>query len=583
MFTRNHQRNPVGRLAALTLALVLAISNEAYCLAETGKQYAVYFPNGGQVKLDLSAAMGTLQLRWLDIARNAWQEPRTVDGGGTLELNTPGKGHWAALVLAEGTAKVARWDIYEIALSGPAEGNPFAEVELAARFSQGGRVLDIPGFYDGDGIYRIRFMPDALGQWRYSTRSNRPELDGHTGTMTCVPPGPGNHGPVRVHDRYHWVHADGTPYYLLGTTIYNWVHRDEPLQERTLATLRAHRFNKVRFCIPPKSYAYRHPEPAFHPWPRQGNAFDRTRFDPRFFRNFERRLGDLKEMGIVAELILFHIYDRWGHRAMSPEQDEAYLRYTIARLAAFRNVWWTLANEYELFRNVDIEKDWDHIGRRVQRLDPYDRPRSNHNHTYWYDASKPWVTYANLHYGRPDDHPPDTLYSLIIKAREQFGKPAVMEEYRYEGDLPDRWGNLSPEVAVRAHWAIALAGDYASHGETYRNETNDIFWSAGGELIGKSPARLAFLRKIKEQSPYTQMAPDPELAPGAYVLAKTGQYYLIYFPRAEETVIRIPYGPPMKAEAIDAWQMTVAPIDLPPAGEFRFTPPRPDFLLRLTR
>jgi hypothetical protein len=271
-------------------------------------------------------------------------------------------------------------------------------------------VLDIPGFYDGDGIYRIRFMPDALGQWRYSTRSNRPELDGHTGTMTCVPPGPGNHGPVRVHDRYHWAYADGTPYYLLGTTIYNWVHRDEPLQERTLATLRAHRFNKVRFCIPPKSYAYRHPEPAFHPWPRQGgNAFDRTRFDPRFFRNFERRLGDLKQMGIVAELILFHIYDRWGHRAMSPEQDEAYLRYVIARLAAFRNVWWTLANEYELFHNVNITKDWDHIGRMLQRLDPYDRPRSNHNHTHWYDASKPWVTHANLQYGRPDDHPPDTL------------------------------------------------------------------------------------------------------------------------------------------------------------------------------
>ncbi len=26
--------------------------------------------------------------------------------------------------------------------------------------------------------YRIRFMPDALGSWRYSTRSNRSELDG---------------------------------------------------------------------------------------------------------------------------------------------------------------------------------------------------------------------------------------------------------------------------------------------------------------------------------------------------------------------------------------------------------------------
>jgi hypothetical protein len=74
-------------------------SNEAYCLAEPGNQYAVFFPDGGQVNLDLSAAEGTFQLRWLDIDRNAWQQPQTFTGSGTLELKTPGTGHWAALIL----------------------------------------------------------------------------------------------------------------------------------------------------------------------------------------------------------------------------------------------------------------------------------------------------------------------------------------------------------------------------------------------------------------------------------------------------------------------------------------------------
>ena len=73
--------------------------NEAFCLAELGRQYAVYFPDGGAVKLDVSTAKGTLQVRWLHIDRNTWQEPQTVAGGGTLELKTPGKGHWAALIL----------------------------------------------------------------------------------------------------------------------------------------------------------------------------------------------------------------------------------------------------------------------------------------------------------------------------------------------------------------------------------------------------------------------------------------------------------------------------------------------------
>jgi hypothetical protein len=73
--------------------------NGAYCLAQTGRRYAVYFPDGGRVKLDVSEARGTLRVRWLDITGGSWREPLDVEGGGLLELETPGGGHWAALVL----------------------------------------------------------------------------------------------------------------------------------------------------------------------------------------------------------------------------------------------------------------------------------------------------------------------------------------------------------------------------------------------------------------------------------------------------------------------------------------------------
>jgi len=74
--------------------------NEAYCLAQPGKQYAVYFPDGGHVKLDVSAARGKLGVRWLDIANSKWQQPQTTDASRPLDLKTPGKGPWAVLVLA---------------------------------------------------------------------------------------------------------------------------------------------------------------------------------------------------------------------------------------------------------------------------------------------------------------------------------------------------------------------------------------------------------------------------------------------------------------------------------------------------
>ncbi len=78
--------------------LVDRSANEAYCLAELGRQYAVYFPDGGEVMLDISAARGSLQMRWLDIARSVWRPSQAVAAGGKVELKAPGRGHWAVML-----------------------------------------------------------------------------------------------------------------------------------------------------------------------------------------------------------------------------------------------------------------------------------------------------------------------------------------------------------------------------------------------------------------------------------------------------------------------------------------------------
>jgi len=117
---------------------------------------------------------------------------------------------------------VERWDIFELSLTGPAEGNPFVDVSLTATFSHQHRAIEVDGFYDGGTDYRVRFMPDTVGEWRYLTHSNVQELDGLSGTFACTPAQEGNHGPVRVHKTFHFVHDDGTPHFSFGTTCYAW-------------------------------------------------------------------------------------------------------------------------------------------------------------------------------------------------------------------------------------------------------------------------------------------------------------------------------------------------------------------------
>ena len=80
----------------------------------------------------------------------------------------------------------AKYDIFEASFTGPSSGNPYVEVSFDAVFSQHSREVRVPGFYDGDGTYRVRFMPDTEGEWTFRTRSKTAALDGRTGSFTAT-------------------------------------------------------------------------------------------------------------------------------------------------------------------------------------------------------------------------------------------------------------------------------------------------------------------------------------------------------------------------------------------------------------
>jgi hypothetical protein len=77
---------------------------------------------------------------------------------------------------------VPRWGVHEIVLDGPAAGNPFDDVQLSAVFTDGKTSLKVRGFYDGEGVYRLRFSPPTEGVWRWRTQSNVKALNGKAGS-----------------------------------------------------------------------------------------------------------------------------------------------------------------------------------------------------------------------------------------------------------------------------------------------------------------------------------------------------------------------------------------------------------------
>lgn len=463
---------------------------------------------------------------------------------------------------------VERWGIFEISLPGPTAGNPFVDVRLDGHFRYGNRVVDVAGFYDGGGAYRVRFMPDEIGRWTYTTSSNVSALDGASGTFNVSAASTANHGPLRVRYVSHFGYEDGTPYVPIGTTCYAWNHQGDRLEEQTLQTLRAAPFNKIRMCVFPKSYAYNANEPVYYPFDRDASGkSDFTRFHPPFFQHLERRVRDLQTVGIEADLILFHPYDRWGYATMPAAANDRYLRYVVARLGAYRNVWWSLANEYDLVKSKTMA-DWDRFFRIVQESDPYQHLRSIHHSVVMYDHSKPWVTHVSVQ------------SSDLEKAREYvaaYRKPVIFDECKYEGNIPKRWGNISAQEMVRRFWLGTVSGAYVGHGETYLDPNDILWWSKGGVLHGESPSRIAFLRKILETAPSEGLNNLSTYYLGA---GQPGRYYLFYFDvnQPAEYEFDLAPGARYRADIIDPWAMSVTPASGTFEGKFIMKLPGKPFL-----
>ena len=77
-------------------------ADQAYCLASGGKEYALYFPAGGEVTVDLGSMQGGIEIIWLDILNSRWLDAEPSKGGEQIRLSAPGSGQWAAVIRPAG-------------------------------------------------------------------------------------------------------------------------------------------------------------------------------------------------------------------------------------------------------------------------------------------------------------------------------------------------------------------------------------------------------------------------------------------------------------------------------------------------
>ena len=392
-----------------------------------------------------------------------------------------------------------QYEVLELTMSGMEPGEDWVNVDVNAVFEINGKEYKRKGYYAGNGLYKVNFLPQETGLLRYKVSG----IAAAEGEEQVVPAVSGRHGLVRAAGT-KFEYEDGTKYLPFGTTVYALLHQEREIVEQTMQSMKEAPFNKIRFCVFPKYFDFNRNEPKVFAFEKNEDGTWNVKHPcMEFWDELEYRISQFDKMDIQVDLILFHPYDHWGFMHLTREECFTYLEYIIRRLSAYPNLWWSLANEYDQMVDFDLKR-WEDIAAFLSHQDGYGHLISNHNFVIPWDFSNPDITHVCLQASDAQEIP------LLMK---KYGKPVMYDEMGYEGNIPYGWGNLSAFEMVNRFWKTMCYGGYATHGETYMEKMNDdqvLWWSKGGTLKGESPARIRFLRSIMESFSEAPQVYQPE-------------------------------------------------------------------------
>jgi len=465
------------------------------------------------------------------------------------------------IIAAAEEATVERWRMHEITFTSEADyADPFSDAQLDVVFTgPGGVEMVMPGFWDGGGIWRVRFAPTQAGPWQYETRcSNEADagLHGLRGAFTCVP----YTGELEIYRRGFlktepgarcMMYADGTPFFYLGDT--HWSMPSEPFDEM---------FTTVVDTRAAQGFAVYQSEPLGAGY-NLDDGFSEA--DLPGFADLDRRFAYIADAGLVhanAQLIFGSLL---FHGVQGGQYTEEYIqklsRCWVARYAAYP-VLWTTAQEVDddMYYDRDgvggqaiypaDQNPWRVVAETIGQCDPYRQPLSAHQEyasmdaLHGMNASKSTFKNLDAHSWFAAQWSPKLDGSPDFALTKDYwlngdGKPVINYEGRYENLWTKNFG-------ARAQGWIAFLNGMFGYGYgavdmwLYRS-TYDIDTTSGDgvdtitpadkavpwtqSLYFETAAQLGHMRKFFESMNWWELT--PRFNSWKYFIPFPGAYYSV--------------------------------------------------------
>lgn len=423
--------------------------------------------------------------------------------------------------------------------------NPLQEATLRVAFrSPSGREITVDGFWDGDSTWRVRFSPDEIGAWRYTTTCSDAQntgLHGQDGAFGCsILRSAGTtpwtaHGPLRVSDdHYSLEHADGTPFLWLGDTAWNgpllateaeWSHY---LHERVRQGFSAVQWVATHWIAAPEG-------------DREGmvafTGSDTIAINPAFFQRLDHYVDATQAAGLLNVPVLLWAAG-WGRPAtmainpgLSLPDDQAILlaRYMIARWQA-NAVIWILPGDGN-YRDEHAER-WRKIGRAVFDAASHAPTILHPGGMQWVSdefRDESWLDIIGYQSGHGDGN--ETWRWLVDGPpaedwRSEPARPHINLEPPYENHLAYQSGQPHSDFNVRRalYWSLLNAPTagvtYGGHGvwgwddgssppTAHPTTGTPLPWRKA--LVMPAAEQMAYVKRFFSALPWWKLRPAPEL------------------------------------------------------------------------
>jgi hypothetical protein len=412
--------------------------------------------------------------------------------------------------------------------------NPFKDVVLDATFgAPSGRKVTFFGFYDGDGrggqhgnVWKLRFMPDEVGRWSYTSRfsDGAPAAEG---SFVCVKDG-AQPGPLRVEGKL-FVYPDKRTflpwsYYYSEAFCGDWTVVRKDIES---CFAKKHGFNWCCTTFWQGSSLKKHqwnalPFNGFYPI----HEGDYTTLDLQSWRHVDEVLNILERYDVFWFNFDGFVPNVGGTMSNMQRIDfdtqKVYVRNAVARLAAYWNVIWNIAFEWNEFMKAEqVARLVDY----VHTIDPWKHPVTVHDQGRFLSGEEVMknlhVDFITLQFdaGRCGD---------ALKAAEFVshftGKcPVYAQEVTWEG--PDK---LDGDGVRHGAWGVALAGGIVNYAEQF----DRIYGN------GKGARYVATLIRFFNSVPWDRMEPRNDLVGhGQLCFAHDGQAYVVYAPLGGKVVL----------------------------------------------